>query len=68
LGWSTKNPPKKSGRYLITLKTSLGNQVRSADRNEYPAGYWTWSLLPHGSATDSDVLAWMKEPAPYSEK
>ena len=55
--WATKNPPIKSGRYLVTLKTSFGIQVRQADRVEYPKGNWYWSLLPNGTAS-SEVIAW----------
>lgn len=63
--WGTKNPPEKAGRYLITLQTSFGRQVRQADRTEHPKGNWSWSLLPHGHAYDKDVIAWQKEPKPY---
>lgn len=34
--WGTKNPPQKKGRYLVTIETSFGRQVRQADRCEYP--------------------------------
>lgn len=64
--WATKNPPTKNGRYLVTLKTSFGNQVRQADRVEFPKGNWYWSLLPSGAAYD-EVIAWQKEPKPYVE-
>ena len=63
--WATKNTPKKKGRYLITLKTSFGNQVRQADRCEYPQGNWKWNILPSGMASDSEVIAWQKCPEPY---
>lgn len=36
--WGTKNPPKKKGRYLVTIDTPFGRQVRQADRCEYPKG------------------------------
>ena len=36
--WGTKNPPQKKGRYLVTIETSFGRQVRQADRFEYPKG------------------------------
>jgi hypothetical protein len=62
--WVTKNPPQKNGRFLITLKTSFGNQVRQADRVEYPKGNWCWSILPSGTAND-EVVAWQKCPEPY---
>lgn len=65
--WGTKNPPTKTGRYLVTLKTSFGNQVRQADRVEYPKGNWYWNLLPSGSVS-SEVIAWQKCPEPYKEK
>jgi len=64
--WATKNPPTKNGRYLVTLKTSFGNQVRQADRVEYPKGNWYWSILPSGSAT-TEVIAWQKCPESYKE-
>ena len=64
--WATKNPPQKSGRYLITLKTAFGRQVRQADRTEYPKGNWHWSILPSGTASDSEVAAWQKCPEPYT--
>lgn len=63
--WGIKNPPKKKGRYLVTLKTSFGNQVHQADRYEYPKGNWYWHLLPSGRAT-SEVIAWQKCPKPYN--
>jgi len=62
--WGTKNPPKRRGRYLITLETSFGRQVRQADRVEYPKGNWRWSILPSGTATN-EVVAWQKCPEPY---
>ena len=63
--WATQNPPKKTGRYLITLKTSFGKQVRQADRVEYPKGNWYWCVLPGGSFGDKEVIAWQKCPEPY---
>lgn len=63
--WGTKNPPQKKGRYLVTIETSLGRQVRQADRYEYPKGNWIWSVLPSGSTVD--VIAWQKCPEPYRE-
>ena len=63
--WGTKNPPRKKGRYLVTLVTSFGRQVRQADRYEYPQGNWIWVLLPSGTACDKDVIAWQKCPEPY---
>lgn len=48
--WGTKNPPQKKGRYLVTIETSFGRQVRQADRCEYPKGNWTWNVLPSGVA------------------
>jgi hypothetical protein len=66
--WATKNPPTKNGRYLVTLKTSFGNQVRQADRVEYPKGNWYWSILPScSSASNKEVIAWQKCPEPYNE-
>nr|DAZ72297.1 MAG TPA: hypothetical protein [Caudoviricetes sp.] len=61
--WGTKNPPQKKGRYLVTIETSFGRQVRQADRCEYPNGNWTWNVLPSGSTVD--VIAWQKCPEPY---
>lgn len=63
--WRTKNPPQKEGRYLVTIETSFGRQVRQADRYEYPKGNWTWNVLPSGSTVD--VIAWQKCPEPYRE-
>jgi len=63
--WATNNPPTNRNRYLVTLKTSFGNQVRQADRVEYPRGNWYWSLLPSGNASDNEVIAWQKCPEPY---
>ena len=59
--WATKNPPQKSGRYLITYQ----GVVRQADRHEYPKGNWHWLILPSGSASDREVTAWQKCPEPY---
>lgn len=59
--WATKKPPKKRGRYLITIN----GVVRQADRCEYPKGNWYWNILPGGSAYDNDVIAWQKCPEPY---
>nr|DAX83710.1 MAG TPA: hypothetical protein [Caudoviricetes sp.] len=63
--WGTKNPPQKKGRYLVTIETSFGRQVRQADRYEYPKGNWIWNVLPSGSTVD--VIAWQKCPEPYRE-
>lgn len=64
--WATKNPPTEHGRYLVTLQTkAFGRQVRQADRTEYPKGHWYWSLLPSGTASDKEVVAWQKQPKPY---
>lgn len=63
--WGTKNPPQKEGRYLVTIETSFGRQVRQADRYEYPKGNWIWNVLPNGSTVD--VVAWQKCPKPYRE-
>ena len=61
--WGTKNPPQKKGRYLVTIETSFGRQVRQADRYEYPKGNWIWNVLPSGSTVD--VIAWLNCPEPY---
>lgn len=62
--WGAGNPPKESGRYLVTYKFGNSRQVRQADRVEYPQGNWYWNLLPSGTAT-SEVVAWQKCPKPY---
>ena len=62
--WGTGISPNKEGRYLVTIKTSFGRQVRQADRVEYPKGCWHWSVLPDGGS--NDVIAWQKCPKPYS--
>lgn len=61
--WGIKNPPKKKGRYLVTIDTPLGRQVRQADRLEYPKGNWIWRVLPSGAI--EDAIAWQKCPEPY---
>lgn len=63
--WGIKDPPKRKGRYLVTLETSFGRQVRQADRYEYPKGNWIWGLLPSGTASNEEVIAWQKCPEPY---
>lgn len=64
--WGTKHPPKKKGRYLVTIKTSFGNQVRQADRYLTHYGEWAWSILPAGGS--SGIVAWQKCPEPYKEE
>lgn len=64
--WSTKNPPQKYGRYLVTHVDYFGRCVRQADRVEYPKGNWHWSLLPSGTASDKEIVAWQKCPEPYN--
>lgn len=68
MAWKTKNPPKKEGRYLITYILGHSRQVRQADRYEYPKGNWLWHLLPSGTASDKEVVAWQKCPEPYKEE
>ena len=63
--WSIINPPNKKGRYLVTIETSFGRQVRQADRVEYPKGNWHWSIL--SECGSSKVIAWQKCPDPYIE-
>lgn len=65
--WATKNPPKKKGRYLITVRTNrfIDPCVMIADRVEYPSGHWYWSAPPIGTYYDSNVTAWQKCPEPY---
>ena len=65
--WGTKHLPNKKGRYLVTIKTSFGNQVRQADRYQTHIGTWAWSVLP-GGGQSSDVIAWQKCPEPYNGK
>jgi len=66
--WGTKLPNKAGGRYLITLKTGVGLQVRQAEFVEYPKGNFRWMVLPSCEQYTSEVLAWMKEPKPYVKK
>lgn len=61
--WGTKSPPNKKGRYLVTIETSFGRQVRQADRGEFPKGNWYWHILPGGG--NEKVIAWQKCPEPY---
>lgn len=62
--WGTKNPPNKKGRYLVTIKDNFGRTVRQADRAEH-GGNWYWYILPSYSVS-YDVVAWIKQPEPYS--
>lgn len=62
--WGTKHPPKKKGRYLVTVDTPpFGRQVRQADRYLTHYGEWAWSILPAGGS--SGIVAWQKCPEPY---
>jgi hypothetical protein len=61
--WGTKLPKKKGGRYLVTLNTGFGLQVRQAD---YTGNGWI--VLPDCMLHTNDVIAWMKEPKPYIKK
>lgn len=61
--WATKNPPKKYGRYLVTVQTSFGRVVRQADRCMNSAGAFYWVVLPDMVCTD--VIAWMLQPKPF---
>lgn len=61
--WGTVNEPKKKGRYLVTIESSFGRQVRQADRIQYHDKSWGWSILPGGSR--ESVVAWQKQPDPY---
>ncbi len=54
---------KKRGRYLVTIETSLGRQVRQADIVEFLKSKWGWKILPGGG--NSKVIAWQKCPEPY---
>lgn len=67
--WGTKPPKKSCGRYLVTLRTDFGNQVRQAEYKGLTLnGNPYWIILPSCSVVTSDVIAWMKEPAPYQPK
>lgn len=66
--WATGTPPQKSGRYLVTLVTSFGRQVRQANREEYPNGNWYWHLLSGSVVSNAEVVAWQKCPEPYNER
>ena len=62
--WGTVNEPNKKGRYLVTIETSFGRQVRQANRKQYWNGTWGWFVL-HGSDGSDKVIAWQKCPEPY---
>lgn len=64
--WGTVSPPKKNGRYLVTIDTSFGRQVRQADRAESPIGNWYWQVVGDAGSS-SGVVAWQKCPQPYKE-
>lgn len=49
--WGTKNPPKETGRYLI----SCDGTVYIADRIEYPKGKWYWDTRLMGNKYDSEI-------------
>jgi hypothetical protein len=66
--WATKIVPNKRGRYLVTIETEFGRQVRQADRYFAHYGKWAWSLLPHGLISDKKVVAWQKCPQPFKEE
>ena len=61
--WGTINEPKVTGRYLVTIETEFGRQVRQADRFLRHSGGWSWYILPNGD--NSKVVAWQKCPKPY---
>ena len=64
--WSTIKEPTQEGRYIVTIKTSFGNQIRIARRCKTHIGNWRWNIL--GSVGySSDVIAWIKCPKPYQE-
>ena len=58
MAWSTDKPPKKRGRYLI----SVSEQVYIADRNEYPKDNWYWDTIFMGIKHDNEVQGWQKLP------
>lgn len=62
--WGTINEPKKVGRYLVTIKTSLGNQIRIADRVKSHIDTLEWYILGN-TGYSHDVIAWIKCPKPY---
>jgi hypothetical protein len=37
--WGIGTPPNKKGRYLVTIETPFGRQVRQADRVDIYNGY-----------------------------
>ena len=51
--------------YLVTIKTSFGEQVRQAERLKSHNDKWYWSILPSGGLYK--VVAWQKCPEPYKE-
>lgn len=56
--WGTVNPPKKSGRYLI----SSNGTVYIAKRVEYPKNNWFWDTMLMGHKYDNEVQGWQKCP------
>lgn len=65
MNWSTKNPPSKSGNYIVTIETQFNTrQVRQAVRYQH-GDKWFWNVLPSGGG---DVIAWFKQPEPFDEK
>ena len=64
--WATKNPPRKKGCYLVTIKDDFGTVVRQADRIEYPKGNWLWHIQLNGEIATAKAVAWRKCPEPYS--
>lgn len=65
--WSTKNPPNKCGKYLVTVKGLTNNYVMVAERSEYPRGNYYWTT-ESGSSINSIVIAYQKCPEPYKEQ
>ena len=61
--WGTVKEPRKVGRYLVTIETEMGRQVRQADRYIGHWGGFAWYILPNGD--NSKVVAWQKCPKPY---
>ena len=61
--WCTIKKPRKNGRYLVTIETPFGRQVRQADMVEFPENNWYFYVLPNGGF--EKVIAWQKCPNPY---
>lgn len=65
--WATGEPPKEVGEYLVTYVYGLhqDRKVTMADRVVTREGFWYWSFIEGGCATDDRIIAWQKCPEPY---